>query len=173
MAGTNPKTCGVRWNGIFQRLCENVGARVRTVSTLGFWLSPFGGYGQPKGRSHHHGKGPRIRDWTEKGFSLAGPNITPAFSRPARSSSTWTARTFFKFDGFGPQRQRDRSDVAVDPGLAGEEADLSISITTGTWHFPILALVWGLTWRGGGDMGFHGLDPKTRAMDDLSRHGDL
>ena len=128
-------------------------------STLGFWLSPFGGYGKPKedrlamGRQQGFETGPQ-------GFSLAGANYYARFLETCLRFIDQDGANFFKFDGLARSVDETEAMLRLTRALRTRRADLFISITTGTWPSPFWLWYGDSTWRGGGDMGFHGLGSK-------------
>ncbi|MBM3880780.1 MAG: enterotoxin [Verrucomicrobia bacterium] len=136
----------------FTRVLE---AARRYGSTLGFWLSPFGGYGQPKedrlamGRAQGFETGPH-------GFSLAGPNYYARFLETCLGFIDHSGANFFKFDGLARSVEETEAMLRLTRALRARKPDLFISITTGTWPSPFWLWYGDSTWRGGGDMGFYG-----------------
>lgn len=128
-------------------------------STLGFWLSPFGGYGKPAedrlamGRQEGFETGP-------KGFSLAGPKYFRRFQETCLGFIERDGANFFKFDGLARSVDETEAMLRLTRSLRGAKPDLFISITTGTWPSPFWLWYGDSTWRGGGDMGFHGAGSK-------------
>lgn len=127
----------------------------RYHSTLGFWLSPFGGYGKPAedrlamGRAQSFETGPQ-------GFSLAGPKYFERFRETCLGFIDRSGANFFKFDGLARSVQETEAMLRLTEALRARRPDLFISITTGTWPSPFWLWYGDSTWRGGGDMGFHG-----------------
>jgi hypothetical protein len=135
-------------------------ARARTCgSTLGFWLSPFGGYGKPAEDRLAMGKA-RGFETGPQGFSLAGTNYHARFLDTCQRFITDSGANFFKFDGLARGVQETEAMLRLTRALRALKPDLFVSITTGTWPSPYWLWYGDSTWRGGGDMGFHGPGPR-------------
>jgi hypothetical protein len=135
---------------------------------LGVWLSPFGGYGEPKEQRLKFGR-EQGYETNATGFSLAGPKYYAAF----RDACVGMIRNYgvnhFKFDGIA-------AGVAANGGaqyvldteamrrlmleLRQEDPNLYINLTTGSWPSPFWLRYADSVWRQGGDMGLAG--PGTR-----------
>jgi hypothetical protein len=133
-------------------------ARARQ-STLGFWLSPFGGYGEPKQARITMGKEAGFETGAE-GFSLAGPKYYGRFLETCSKFISENGASFFKFDGLARSVSETEAMLALTRALRSQSPDLFISITTGTWPSPFWLWYGDSTWRGGGDMGFFGAGSK-------------
>ncbi len=128
-------------------------------STLGFWLSPFGGYGKPAQDRIAMGKNQGFETGPQ-GFSLAGTNYHTRFRETCLDFIDKAGANFFKFDGLARGVEETDAMLRLTQALRARKPDLFISITTGTWPSPFW-LWWGdSTWRGGDDMGFHGQGSK-------------
>ncbi|MCL5099344.1 MAG: enterotoxin [Candidatus Omnitrophica bacterium] len=131
----------------------------RYHSTLGFWLSPFGGYGKPAqdrlamGKRQGFELGPR-------GFSLAGPKYYERFLATCRDMIEKNGANFFKFDGLARDFKETEAMLRLSRALRELKPDLFLSITTGTWPSPFWLWYGDSTWRGGGDMGWCGQGSK-------------
>jgi len=136
----------------FSRILERARA---CHSTLGFWLSPFGGYGKPAQDRLAMGKAAGFETGPH-GFSLAGTQYYERFLDTCRGFIDESGANFFKFDGLARSVQETEAMLRLTRALRARKPDLFVSITTGTWPSPYW-LWWGdSTWRGGDDMGFHG-----------------
>ncbi len=124
-------------------------------STLGFWLSPFGGYGKPKEDRIAMGKAQGFETGPQ-GFSLAGPNYSARFLETCSNFIAQSGANFFKFDGLARSVEETEAMLRLTRALRARKPDLFISITTGTWPSPFWLWYGDSTWRGGDDMGFHG-----------------
>jgi len=134
----------------------------------GVWLSPWGGYGNPKKQRVEAGRtaGYEIVD---NGFALSGPKYYAAF----RDACVRFVRDYgvnqFKFDGTGnadrvvPGSSFD-SDFAAAIHLIGElralKPDLYVNLTTGTYPSPFWLRYADSIWRGGEDHDFIGVGSK-------------
>ncbi|MEK7685491.1 MAG: enterotoxin [Verrucomicrobiota bacterium] len=128
-------------------------------STLGFWLSPFGGYGKPKEDRLAMGKEQGFETGPQ-GFSLAGPKYYERFLETCLSFIDHDGANFFKFDGLARSVDETEAMLRLTRALRARKPDLFVSITTGTWPSPFWLWYGDSTWRGGGDMGFHGAGSK-------------
>ena len=128
-------------------------------STLGFWLSPFGGYGKPKEMRLEMGKAQGFETGPQ-GFSLAGPKYYARFLETCLDFIDRSGANFFKFDGLARSVDETEAMLRLTRALRARRPDLFISITTGTWPSPFWLWYGDSTWRGGGDMGFAGAGSK-------------
>src|SRR5271165_117368 len=134
----------------------------------GVWLSPWGGYGNPKKQRVAAGESTGY-EIVDKGFVLSGPKYYAAF----RDACVRFVRDYgvnqFKFDGTGnadrvvPGSSFD-SDFGAAIHLIGElralKPDLYINLTTGTYPSPFWLRYADSIWRGGEDHDFLGVGPK-------------
>jgi len=134
----------------------------------GVWLSPWGGYGNPKKQRVEAGRAVGY-EVVDNGFALSGPKYYTAF----RDACVRFVRDYgvnqFKFDGTGnadrvvPGSSFD-SDFAAAIQLIGElralKPDLYINLTTGTYPSPFWLRYADSIWRGGEDHDFLGVGPK-------------
>jgi len=127
----------------------------RHGSTLGFWLSPFGGYGKPAEERLAMGKQQGFETGPQ-GFSLAGPKYSARFQETCLDFIEHSGANFFKFDGLARGVDETEAMLRLTRALRARRPDLFISITTGTWPSPFWLWHGDSTWRGGGDMGFYG-----------------
>lgn len=130
----------------------------------GVWMSPWGGYGQPKKKRIAYGEAQGF-ETNKRGFSMAGPKYWAAFRGVGLNMMREHGVRFFKFDGMGAGGGTGASgelgaDVDAVLRLAGElrkeQPDLFISATVGTWASPFWTFHADSIWRQGGDTGFHG-----------------
>lgn len=128
-------------------------------STLGFWLSPFGGYGKPKDMRIEMGKAQGFETGPQ-GFSLAGPKYHARFLETCLNFIDQSGANFFKFDGLARSVDETEAMLRLTRALRARRSDLFISITTGTWPSPFWLWYGDSTWRGGDDMGFAGAGSK-------------
>ena len=131
---------------------------------LGVWLSPFGGYGEPKEQRLKFGR-EQGYETNATGFSLAGPKYYAAF----RDACVGMIRNYgvnhFKFDGIaagmaangGAQYVLDTEAMRrLMLELRQEDPNLYINLTTGSWPSPFWLRYADSVWRQGGDMGHAG-----------------
>jgi hypothetical protein len=135
---------------------------------LGVWLSPFGGYGEPRNKRLKFGQAQRY-ETNAAGFSLAGPRYYEAFKDACVRMIRQYGVNHFKFDGIaagmyaggGAEYVRDTEAMRqLMLELRREEPDLYINLTTGSWPSPFWLRFADSVWRQGGDMGFAGKGPK-------------
>ncbi len=132
---------------------------------IGAWMSPFGGYAEPKKKR----VATAIRDGfetTDKGLSLAGPNYYQRFLESATYLLKENEVTYFKFDGFGGSDPKYLPEMEAATKLVRKlrqlKPDVFINVTTGTWPSPFWLLTTDCTWRGGWDMQQAGVGNKTQ-----------
>ncbi|MBM4090404.1 MAG: hypothetical protein FJ276_13430 [Planctomycetes bacterium] len=140
------------------RACEDNGTR------LGVWLSPFGGYGEPRRQRLEFGKSQGY-EINPTGFSLAGPKYYAAFKEACVGMIRDYRVNHFKFDGIatgmyaqgGAEYVRDTEAIQrLMLELRDEAPDLFINFTTGSWPSPFWLRYADTLWRQGHDMGFAG-----------------
>jgi hypothetical protein len=131
----------------------------------GAWMSPWGGYGDPKEKRLAAGRraGYEIENG---GFALSGPRYYARFHQVALDMVTKYGVNQFKFDGTGnvdtvvPGSAFD-SDFDAAIHLIGDlravKPDLFINLTTGTYPSPFWLMEADSIWRGGEDHGFAGV----------------
>jgi hypothetical protein len=141
------------------RMCQQYGTH------LGVWLSPFGGYGEPKAQRLKFGS-EQGYETNLTGFSLAGPKYYRAFKGACVDMIQKYGVNHFKFDGIasGMYANGSGADYLLDTEamrrlmleLRQEDPDLYINLTTGSWPSPFWLRYADSVWRQGGDMGFSG-----------------
>jgi len=136
-------------------------------STVGVWMSPFGGYGKAKAQRISYGltQHPPFETNT-KGFSLSGPVYFKRFSKVMKNFVQKYGITIFKIDGVGQglnaigSALSYNSDIEALLRLVDSVRVISPSIyfalTTGTWASPYWLYSGDAIWRSGGDTGFGG-----------------
>jgi hypothetical protein len=134
-------------------------------TSLGVWLSPFGGYGEPKKQRLKFGReqGYEIND---SGFSLAGPKYYAEFKNACVAMIRSYGVNHFKFDGIASGMYANGSGAAyiLDTEamrrlmleLRHEDPGVYINLTTGSWPSPFWLRFADSLWRQGEDMGFAG-----------------
>ncbi len=132
-------------------------------AALGFWLSPWGGYGQPKEDRLKQGReeGFEIVDGS---FSMAGPKFYQRFRGLCLEVIREQGANHFKFDGIGSGSGEGAGKAIPDfeamlrllAELRSMRPDLYINQTTGTWPSPFWLLHADSIWRGGEDHSFAG-----------------
>jgi hypothetical protein len=141
----------------------------RTYGTrLGVWLSPFGGYGDPKRRRLELAPAQGF-ETNNTGFSLAGPQYYAAFKAACVNMIRSYGVNHFKFDGIAAGMYANGSaDYLADTQamrrlmheLRQEDPELYINLTTGSWPSPFWLLHADSIWRQGSDMGLSGKGPR-------------
>jgi hypothetical protein len=138
-------------------------------SSLGAWLSPFGGYGKAKQERLKYGRRQGF-ETNKSGFSLAGPTYHARFRDVCVNMIRKYGLSYFKFDGIGvggrpagttPEFVRDMEALLrLITELREVKPDLFINITTGTWSSPYWLWYGDSTWRSGADWSTHGWGSK-------------
>ncbi len=128
-------------------------------STLGVWMSPFGGYGKAKEDRLAYGEKQGF-EIGEQGFLLSKPKYFERFRETCLDMIRTNGVTFFKFDGLARGFAETEAMIRLIEDLRAAKPDLFVSITTGTWPSPFWLWSGDSTWRGGRDMGWQGRGPK-------------
>ncbi|HXY68151.1 MAG TPA: hypothetical protein VEH62_01795, partial [Gemmatimonadales bacterium] len=131
----------------------------------GVWMSPWGGYGQPRQERLRYGRAQGF-ETNEGGFALSGPRYYERFRDVCLSMIRDDGVNQFKFDGTGnaataiPGSAFD-SDFDAAIHLIGElravKPDLFVNLTTGTFPSPFWLRYADSIWRGGEDHDFAGV----------------
>jgi hypothetical protein len=131
----------------------------------GVWMSPWGGYSNPKKERVGFGKAAGY-EIVANGYALSGPKYYAAFRDVCMDMIQKYGVNQFKFDGTGnvnsvvPGSSFD-SDFAAAIHLIGElrttKPDIYINLTTGTWPSPFWLIYADSIWRGGEDDGAAGV----------------
>jgi len=140
-------------------------AAARRGTSIGVWLSPWGGYGQARDERVKYGKTQGF-EINSRGFSLAGPNYYARFREVCAEMVEKYKVSYFKFDGIAAGLGSTGASAETAPDVEGLlrlvadlrklRPDLFVNVTTGTWPSPFW-LLWGdSVWRNGDDMGFAG-----------------
>ncbi len=131
----------------------------------GVWLSPWGGYGEPKAQRVAAGRGHGY-EIIDGGFALSGPKYYADFHAAALGLLKDQGVNQFKFDGTGNADKvvpgsRFDSDFSAALSLIGDlrqaKPDLFVNLTTGTYPSPAWLRVADSIWRGGEDHDFTGV----------------
>lgn len=132
----------------------------RYDSTLGTWFSPWGGYGEKRKQRLQYGREQGF-EITPAGFSMAGEKYFARFLETSLEMIETSGVNFFKYDGMsaGDINETDAL-IRLTRELRRAAPDLFISETTGTWPSAYWLWLGDSTWRGGGDMGWHGTGSK-------------
>jgi len=131
---------------------------------LGVWLSPFGGYGEPKEQRIKFGP-EQGYELNATGFSLAGAKYYAAFREACVGMIRNYGVNHFKFDGIAAgMAASGGAHYVLDTEamrrlmleLRQEDPNLYINLTTGSWPSPFWLRYADSVWRQGGDMGHAG-----------------
>ncbi|MCP4639721.1 MAG: enterotoxin [bacterium] len=130
----------------------------------GVWMSPWGGYGEPRKERLAYGKSQGY-ELNRSGFSMAGRKYGTAFRDICFEMMDNHGVVFFKFDGMGAGNSTGASGRSADDidavlslteTLREKNSDVFISATVGTWASPFWTCYADSIWRQGGDTGLHG-----------------
>ena len=134
-------------------------AAARYGAAPGVWLSPWGGYGDPRKQRLQFGAAQGY-ETNQGGFALSGPKYYQLFHDTCESFIRDFGVNQFKFDGTGnasrvvPGSAFD-SDFDAMISLIGDlrriEPDLYVNLTTGTYPSPFWLRHCDSIWRGGED----------------------
>ncbi|TSJ37373.1 enterotoxin [Mucilaginibacter corticis] len=134
---------------------------------LGVWISPWGGYDEPKEQRLAFGKkqSPPF-ETNENGFSLTGPVYYNRFRDVTLSFIKNYNVSMFKFDGVGAGNcaagasityQKDiEAFLKLITELRSNKPDLYLSLTVGTWPSVYWLKYGDAIWRAGDDTGLAG-----------------
>lgn len=136
-------------------------------SSIGMWISPWGGYNPEKAERLKYGKTQGF-ETNDNGFSLAGPNYYSRFKEVCMNRIERNGATYFKFDGIGAANglngNKFEKDIDALFRLTGElrkaNPDLFINMTVGTWPSPFFLWYANSIWRGSADVSFAGVGTK-------------
>jgi hypothetical protein len=133
----------------------------------GVWLSPWGGYGEPKRERVEQGRAEGY-EIVDGGFALSGPKYYERFREVCLQMIQKYGVNQFKFDGTGNANSvfkgsRFDSDFSAAIHLIGElravKPDIYINLTTGTYPSPFWLMDADSIWRGGEDDSVAGVGP--------------
>ena len=140
-------------------------AAARCGAAPGVWMSPWGGYGKPKEERLANGRANGY-EMNEGGFQLSGPKYYQRFRDTCFDMIRRYGVNQFKFDGTGNASSAVAGSVfdsdfdaaiALISELRGEESDLFVNLTTGTYPSPFWLRYADSIWRGGEDHEFAGV----------------
>jgi hypothetical protein len=138
---------------------------VRYGAAPGVWLSPWGGYGDPKKARLEYGREKGF-ETNEGGFALSGPKYYERFRDTCMRMVREYGVNQFKIDGTGnaahaiPGSTFDSDfDAAIHliEELRAARSDIYINLTTGTYPSPFWLRYADSIWRGGEDHDFAGV----------------
>jgi len=136
-------------------------------STIGVWISPWGGYDEAKEQRLAYGKKQTPPfETNENGFSLTGPVYYKRFMAVTTSFIKDYNVSMFKFDGVGAGNGASGASITYQKdieaflklitGLRNEKPDLYLSLTVGTWPSVYWLKYGDAIWRAGEDTGLDG-----------------
>ena len=146
----------------FSRVREEA---ARYGAAPGVWLSPWGGYGDPKKDRLEYGRQQGF-ETNEGGFALSGPRYYQRFREACLRMVREYGVNQFKIDGTGnasraiPGSVFDSDfDAAIHliEELRAARPDIYINLTTGTYPSPFWLRYADSIWRGGEDHDFAGV----------------
>ncbi|MGI4021703.1 MAG: hypothetical protein ACRYFA_09375 [Janthinobacterium lividum] len=138
---------------------------------IGVWISPWGGYNEPKDQRLAYGKAQKPPfETNENGFSLSGPVYNKRFSSVTSDFIKNYQVSMFKFDGVGAgngasgaslKYQKDiEALLQLITNMREIKSDLYFSLTVGTWPSVYWLKYGDAIWRAGEDTGLDGEGPK-------------
>ncbi len=139
-------------------------AAVRYGANPGVWMSPWGGYAQPKADRLTFGKQQGF-ETNSGGFALSGPKYFERFRDTCRSMMRQFGVNQFKFDGTGNVNSAIPGSVFVSDfdaaiGLIdevrAEKPDLFVELSAGSYPSAFWLRWADSIWRGGSDHSFAG-----------------
>jgi hypothetical protein len=161
----DPKTLWHFHAGFPNGFANVASATHRYGAAPGVWMSPWGGYGEPRRQRLAYGKAQGFETNAE-GFALSGPVYYKRFRDTCIDMIRRYGVNQFKFDGTGsssstfPGSPFDSDfDAAIHliDELRGEKPDLYVNLTTGTYPSPFWLRYADSIWRGGEDHDFAGI----------------
>lgn len=132
---------------------------------IGVWLSPWGGYSTAKQQRVEAGEKAGY-ETVKGGFALSAPKYYELFESTCLEMIRKYGVNQFKFDGTGnastvfPGSLFDSdfsAAIHLIESLRGQEPDVFINLTTGTWPSPFWLRYADSIWRGGDDHSFDGV----------------
>ena len=125
---------------------------------IGVWLSPWGGYGEPKAGAGEVWPANRGSRFVDGGFALSGPKYYARFREVCEHMIAEFRVNQFKIDGTGNvnsvvEGSKFDSDfdaaISLDRRPAKDKPDLYVNLTTGTYPSPFWLRYADSIWRGG------------------------
>lgn len=138
---------------------------------IGVWISPWGGYNEPKAQRLAYGKtqNPPF-ETNENGFSLSGPVYNKRFTAVTTDFIRKYNVSMFKFDGVGAGNGASGASLKYQKDIEALlkliskmreiKPDLYFSLTVGTWPSVYWLKYGDAIWRAGEDTGLDGEGPK-------------
>jgi hypothetical protein len=157
-----------QFNPGFPNGFANLSKATKAVNArLGVWISPWGGYDEPKAQRLEYGKkqNPPF-ETNENGFSLTGPIYYNRFRDVTLSFIKNYNVSMFKFDGVGAGNGASGASITYQKDieaflkliteLRSNKPDLYLSLTVGTWPSVYWLKYGDAIWRAGDDTGLAG-----------------
>lgn len=157
-----------QFNPGFPEGFANLSKATKAVNArLGVWISPWGGYDEPKVQRLAFGKkqNPPF-EINENGFSLTGPVYYKRFRDVTLSFIKNYNVSMFKFDGVGAGNGANGASITYQKDieaflkliteLRSNKPDLYLSLTVGTWPSVYWLKFGDAIWRAGDDTGLAG-----------------
>jgi len=122
-------------------------------ASLGVWISPFGGYREPKKQRLEYGKqqNPPF-ETNDYGFSLAGPVYYKRYKEVLIDFVKKYDIIMLKFDGVASRYKEDLAAfLRVTSEVRAVKPDMYFFLTTGTYPSPFFLKYGDVVWRGGED----------------------
>ena len=140
-------------------------------ASLGVWISPWGGYDEPKSQRLEYGKKQTPPfETNDNGFSLSGSVYYNRFFEVLSDFVKKEGVSMFKFDGVGAGNGTEGTSASYEKDIDAMlkmiselrkiKPDLYFSLTTGTWPSPYWLKFGDAIWRNGGDTGLEGVGSK-------------
>lgn len=140
-------------------------------SGVGVWMSPWGGYDEPKLQRLKYGQSQNPPfEINENGFTLTGENYNKRFTAISSKFARDYSIKIFKFDGVGAGNGADGASldyqkdieefVKLISGLRSINPKIYFSLTVGTWPSPYWLNYGDAIWRAGDDTGMQGKGSK-------------
>ena len=140
----------------------------------GVWLSPWGGYGQPRTNRVNAGRKQGFEIYEDKEnpsasvFKMSGPKYYARFSAICKGMISSYGVNQFKFDGIGGNSGNGADGYTADFEAATKlikelqqlDPEVYINLTTGTWPSPFWLKTCDSIWHGGFDHSFAGVGNK-------------
>ncbi len=137
----------------------------RCQSSLGVWMSPWGGYGPARAERLKYGQTQGF-ETNQRGFSLAGPRYCERFRDVCVEMMSKYGIRYFKFDGVGAGSSPTGAGAEFGPDIQALMRlladlrhacpDVFLNVTAGTWPSPFWLWHSDAVWRGGRDAGHAG-----------------
>lgn len=127
-------------------------------SSLGVWISPYGGFREPKRLRIKFGESQNPPFETNKhGFSLAGPVYYNRYREVVTDFINKYGISILKFDGVAGKDQREmEAYLEMVKDIRKVKSDMHFCLTSGTYPSPFFLKYGDAVWRGGEDWSIAG-----------------